>query len=52
MTAIGEEIVRQAQTVLEQAANVREIAQRHGAQVALHDGANGRGLRVCVEFPA
>ena len=31
---------------------VREVAERHQAQVRLLDGADGRGLRVRVEFPA
>lgn len=31
---------------------VREVAERHQAQVRLLDGAEGRGLRVRVEFPA
>ncbi len=31
---------------------VREIARHHGAAVSLDDGPGGRGLRVCVEFPA
>jgi two-component system sensor histidine kinase TctE len=31
---------------------VNEIAQGHGATVRLLDGANGRGLRVEVRFPA
>ncbi|HEU0203561.1 MAG TPA: ATP-binding protein, partial [Burkholderiaceae bacterium] len=30
---------------------VRDIAQMHGAEVALLDGTNGAGLRVCVRFP-
>jgi two-component system sensor histidine kinase TctE len=31
---------------------VREIAQGHGATVAIHDGANGRGTRIVIAFPA
>ncbi|HSV69996.1 MAG TPA: sensor histidine kinase N-terminal domain-containing protein [Methylibium sp.] len=31
---------------------VRDIAQAHGAEVTLHDGEEGRGLRVRVRFPA
>lgn len=31
---------------------VQRIAQRHGAQVTLHDGPAGNGLRVRVLFPA
>ncbi|MGC4251864.1 MAG: HAMP domain-containing sensor histidine kinase [Sphingobium sp.] len=30
---------------------VRALAERMGARVALSDGANGRGLRVIVDFP-
>jgi signal transduction histidine kinase len=30
---------------------VRNIAQRHGAQVMLDSGPAGRGLSVCVVFP-
>ncbi|MBQ0945213.1 sensor histidine kinase [Ideonella sp. 4Y16] len=29
---------------------VREIAERHGAQVSIHDGPGGRGSRVRVDF--
>lgn len=31
---------------------VRRIAEQHGATVALGDGPDGRGLAVCVRFPA
>jgi hypothetical protein len=31
---------------------VREIANRHGASVDLGAGAQGRGTRVSVSFPA
>jgi two-component system sensor histidine kinase QseC len=31
---------------------VREIAATHGARVAIEDGAQGKGLRVVVRFPA
>ena len=31
---------------------VRRVADRHGASVALDDGAGGSGLRVTVRFPA
>ena len=31
---------------------VREIAGAHGARVAIEDGAQGKGLRVVVRFPA
>ena len=30
---------------------VREIAQGHGATVAIHSGANGRGTRMTIAFP-
>lgn len=30
---------------------VRDIAQAHGAEVTLHEGEDGRGLRVRVRFP-
>jgi two-component system sensor histidine kinase TctE len=30
---------------------VHEIAQRHGAALRLHEGHDGRGLRVEVVFP-
>jgi signal transduction histidine kinase len=31
---------------------VREIAEAHGARVAIEDGPGGRGARVVVRFPA
>lgn len=31
---------------------VREVMQRHGASIALHKGAGGRGLRVRLDFTA
>lgn len=31
---------------------VREVTQRHQAEVTLGEGASGRGLRVRIEFPA
>jgi len=31
---------------------VKEIAQAHGARVAVEDGPGGRGTRVVVRFPA
>jgi signal transduction histidine kinase len=31
---------------------VREIANRHGARVELAAGAEGRGVRVSLSFPA
>jgi two-component system OmpR family sensor kinase len=31
---------------------VQRVAQHHGATVELADGADGRGLRVIVRFPA
>ena len=30
---------------------VREISERHGADLHLSDGPSGRGLRVSVSFP-
>ena len=30
---------------------VREVAERHGAQVAVLDGADGQGARFVVDFP-
>lgn len=31
---------------------VREIAQGHGATVSIHSGADGRGTRIVIAFPA